>query len=466
MNEKSISVVDESKHPVHTVVFLAWPIFLEQLLVSLVQAVDTAMVGSLGKIATASVAINSSPNNLINGVLMAMGIGFTSLIARSIGANENERARRLIKQAVMVVFYIGIPLSVLYFFLAGDIPRWLGGEDEILTMARQYNKIIAVSLAFRGMTTMLTAIYRGYGDSRTPMVTNVLVNCLNVVGNYLCIYPTREITVFGEAFTMIGLGWGVAGAAFSTSVSNILGGLILLVLCFTKKSEMQISFTSGFKTDRQEMRNVFRISFPAMLERFAMQGSFIMMTYTVASLGTAAIAANNLSGTIESLSFMPGFAFGMAMTTLFGQALGARRPDLARLYVINTIKLGSMVMAFTSLFLFFGSGTVIRLFTPDADVIEMGSTLLKILAVIQIPQMITMVFSGSLRGAGDSKSSFIIVLISMWGVRVLGSIICVRVLHLGLFAVCVCTCVDNVVRCCLFYLRYRQGKWKTVNANT
>ena len=466
MSEKSISIVDESKRPMHTVVFLAWPIFLEQLLVSLVQAVDTAMVGSLGKVATASVAINSSPNNLINGVLMAMGIGFTSLIARSIGAGDNSRARSLIKQAIMVVFYIGLPLSVLYFIFAGDIPRWLGGEEEILLYAMQYNKIIAFSLVFRGMTTMLTAIYRGYGDSRTPMITNVLVNFLNVIGNYICIYPTREITFLGSTFSMFGFGWGVAGAAVSTSLSNTLGGLILLVLSFVRKGEMQIDLKSGFAPDAPELRNVFKISFPAMLERCAMQGSFIMMTYTVASLGTAAIAANNLSGTIESLSFMPGFAFGMSMTTLFGQALGAERPDLARLYVISTIKLGTVIMVFTSLFLFFGSGTVIKLFTPDAEVIEMGSTLLKILAVIQIPQMITMVFSGSLRGAGDSKSSFIIVLISMWGVRVLGSVLCVRVFHLGLSAVCVCTCVDNVVRCCLFYLRYRQGKWKTVNANT
>lgn len=95
-------------------------------------------------------------------------------------------------------------------------------------------------------------------------------------------------------------------------------------------------------------------------------------------------------------------------------------------------------------------------FTPDEEVIAMGSTLLKILAVIQVPQMIAMVYSGALKGAGDSKSCFIIALVSMWGIRLLGTVFCVRVLKLGLTSACVCMCADNVVRFLLFYLRYRQ----------
>lgn len=360
----------------------------------------------------------------------------------------------------MTVIIIGLPLSITCFALARKIPMWMGGEMEILDDAEMYNKIVACSLVFRSMTMMLTAIYRGYGDSKTPMSINVLVNILNVVGNYIMIYPTREISLMGQSFTMFGCGWGVAGAALSTTLSGILGGLMLLIICFARKSDMQISVRGGCMPKGAEVLEVFRISMPAMLERFIMGVAFIVVGHEVATLGTAAVAAQNLSGTAESLSFMPGFAFGAAITTLFGQSVGAGRADMAKCYVKETIKLGSAIMAAMTALMYIGSAHIMAVFTPDAEVIAMGSKLLKILAVIQIPQMIAMVYSGALKGAGDSQSPFLIALISMWGIRLLGTRICIHYLGLGLTSACVCMCADNALRCLLFHLRYRQGKWK------
>ena len=158
---------------------------------------------------------------------------------------------------------------------------------------------------------------------------------------------------------------------------------------------------------------------------------------------------------------MPAFAFGVATTTLFGQAIGARDSRKAHRLVIESIKVGTVIMAVMTVVLFVGSTRIMGFFTPDAEVIQKGSTLLKILAVIQIPQMIAVVYSGALKGAGDSKSSFLIALISMWGIRLCGTVFCVQVLDLGLYSACVCMCTDNVARCILFHLRYHQGKWKS-----
>ncbi|MBQ5805724.1 MAG: MATE family efflux transporter, partial [Lachnospiraceae bacterium] len=338
MKKKNFSIVDESRSPWMTILILAWPIFLEQVLTSLVQAVDTAMVGSMGAVATTSVSISQSPNMLVNGVVMALGVGFTSMIARSVGAGDMERSRTLVRQAIMMVFALGIPMSAMYFALARQIPVWMGGETEILDSAEAYNKIIAVSMCFRCLTMVLTAIYRGYGDSKTPMKINVMVNLANVVGNYLMIFPTREVTLFGTTFVMPGLGWGVAGAAASTSISTIVGALILLVMCFVRKSEMQISLKDSFAPDWKELKSAFRLSIPAMIQRAVMSSSHILVTSTVATLGTAAVAAQSLSATAESLSFMPGFAFGTACTTLYGQALGAKRPDMGHDFLVKTIK--------------------------------------------------------------------------------------------------------------------------------
>lgn len=459
MSKSPISVADRPDHLLSNILLLAWPIFLEQILTSLAQAVDTAMVGSLGANATASVSISQSPNMLINGIIMALGVGFTSMVARSVGAQQFERARLLVRQALLTVVAVGVPLSIICFLLARQIPIWMGAQPEILDSAQTYNRILALSLFFRGMTMVLTAIYRGFGDARTPMITNIMVNIANVIGNFLLIYPTREISLLGLPFTMPGAGMGIRGAAIATSLSATMGALALLSNCFLRKDELHLSLRDSFKPDKKELSAVVRLSLPAMLERFTMSGASIVVISTIATLGTAAVAANSLAGTAESLSFMPGFAFGTSVTTLVGQSLGAKRPELAEKYVSLTCRLGSVVMLFTSCVLFFGSRTIISLFTPNLQVISMGSTLLKILAIIQVPQVIAMVYSGALKGAGDTKSPFLIALISMWGVRILGVVVTVRFLHLGLNAVCVSMCCDNVVRCLLFRLKYKNTNW-------
>ena len=169
MNKSTISVVDRSDHLLPTILLLAWPIFLEQVLTSLAQSVDTAMVGSLGANATAAVAISQSPNMLINGIIMALGIGFTSMVARSVGAKEFERVRLLIRQSLLTIAAVGLPLSLLCFLLARQIPIWMGAAPDILDTAETYNRILALSLLFRSLLMVLTAIYRGFGTGYIPI---------------------------------------------------------------------------------------------------------------------------------------------------------------------------------------------------------------------------------------------------------------------------------------------------------
>lgn len=460
MSRRNISVLDESRSPWQIIILLAWPIFLEQVLSSLVHTVDTAMVGSMGAIATASVSINSSPNMLINGAIMSLGVGFTSMIARSVGAGDLERARKLIRQAILTVLSLSIPVAIVVFCLSRRIPVWMGGAPEILDWAETYNKIIVASLPFRCMTMILTSIFRGFGDSKTPMKINIMVNLSNVVGNFLLIFPTRQVSLLGLEFTMPGMGWGVAGAAASTSITATVGALCLLSTLFLRTGDMQISLRDSFRPDWGELRTVLKLGLPAMLQRIVMNSAAILVTSTVATLGTVAVASQSLAGTAESLSFMPGFAFSAACTTLYGQSLGAKRPDLAHDFLMKTIKLCILVMAATTCGLFFGAELIMGLLTPDPEVILHGSVLLRIVALIQIPQGVGLCISGGLQGGGDTRSPLLVAMASVWGVRIVGVLLCVHVFHLGLYAVCVSMCTDNVVRCILFLLRYRQQRHK------
>ncbi len=456
----TLDLLDERRKPLHTILMLVWPVVLEQLLVTLVQSVDTAMVGSLGASATASVSISMAPMFMINGIMMAFGTGFTVLIARAVGARDYDHARSLIRQSLTTILLMGIPIALICYGLSYYIPLWMGAEPDVLALATVYNKIMAIGVIFRGVTMTLTAVYRGYGDTKTPMFINMGVNLVNVIGNYLLIYQPHDVTLLGRTFHIWGAGWGVAGAAAVSIGSIVLGAVILLGLTIKRPSPMQISFHESFRLQRADVREVVRISTPAMFERFTMSGASIIISSTVASLGTVAIASNSIASTGESFCYMPAFAFGTAATTLMGQCLGAGRTDLAEKYIHECNKVGSTLMAVFCTILFIFSRQVVSLFTPDPQVIEIAGGLLKILAVIEIPYLIALVHSGALRAAGDTKSVFLITAVSMWGVRALGATICVRLLGMGIYSVCVCMCTENVVRMLLFARRYHQNKWK------
>ena len=130
MRQRMVSVTDPTSNPFSVIITLAWPIFLEQVLVSLVQSIDTAMVGSLGANATASVAISQNPINLINSVILALGVGFTTMIARAVGAGQYDYSKLLIRQSIVVVIALGIPLSALCFALSRQIPIWMGAAPR------------------------------------------------------------------------------------------------------------------------------------------------------------------------------------------------------------------------------------------------------------------------------------------------------------------------------------------------
>lgn len=461
MSGENASVADAGHSPSRTVIMLAWPVLLEQLMVSLVGYIDTAMVGSLGKNATAAVGISNPPMFLINGIIMALGIGFTAHIARAAGAQDTERAKRLMRQALLAVAAIGIPLSIAYFLLARQIPAWMQAGPEILDMAAAYNRIVAAALMFRTLTMILTALFRGCGDTRTPMYINIAINIINVAGNFLLIFPTRELSVLGLEITMPGAGWGVAGAAAATSGSGIVGALALLGVTFFKKGPMQLPIKGDYRPDWTVLRSVLRVSLPTALENITMSSASILTTRTIASLGTASVAAHQLALTGESISFMPAFAFGAAATTLAGQALGAAKPELAERYVKTTVKIAAAVMLICGLLLFIFSARVLRIFTPDEDVIAIGTNCLRLSALIQIPQAISAILAGGMRGAGDTKWPFIIISLSMWLIRMPVILVSIKLMSAGIIAVYIAMDIDICARCTGMFMRYRTGKWKT-----
>ena len=462
--KKTLNILDEKRSVPMTVILLAWPVFIEQVFTTLVGFADTAMVGALGKEATASISISNSPIFLLNGVIMALGIGLTTMVAHAVGANDHERVKKLMRHAFLAILYIGVPIAVTVAALSRMIPLWMGAGEDILDLATRYNLIVSAGRVFMLVSMVLNSAFRGYGDTKTPMILNIAMNVINVVGNYFLINPTRTVTVFGLSFTMPGAGWGVEGAAVATALGMTAAGVMALVVAFKKSNPYRISLKGkgAFLPDKEMTGQIFKISLPAILERVFMSSSGILVSSSLATLGTASIAANSLYSSAESLSFMPAFAFQTAVTTLVGQSLGAKKPKLAEKFLKWTLIMGTVVMALMSVLLYVFADPLIGVFTPDREVIGIAAQCLRIMAVIQIPQMIAWVYAGLLRGAGDTKVSFYITAATNWCIRAVCAVLLVRVFHKDLIAYCYVIDIEIMVRLALMYWRYKSGKWKTI----
>lgn len=464
MTKPMIDVLDESRSPSKTILILAWPAIIEQLLQTLVGYVDTAMVGSMGADATAAVAMTTSLTWLVNGLMNAAALGFSVQVARSIGSHSMRQARRIVKQALLVTLFGGLLFTVLVQLLAWPMPRLLGAEPWIAPHSTNYLRIISAAYLFNMMLVFCGSVIRGAGDTKSPMLINLFANVANIIGNFLLIFPSRDIQLFGRTWHVWGAGWGVEGAAVSTAFSAVLSGIFLFCLLFSKSSVLEMrlksTFTDFFKVDVTILRTAVSVGSPAALERVVMSSGQILLTRLITGLGVVPYAAYFLCNQAESISYLPGFGISIAATTLIGQSLGAGNKELARRYGSRCLVFAAGLMGAAGVLLFLFSRSLISIFTPDMEVIALGAIGLRIMAFSEPFFGLATAASGIFRGAGDARSAFLITFLGMWGVRLVLLYILCYPLGLGIFGAWYAMVADMVVRGALSYWIFRKNRWQ------
>ncbi len=440
-----------------SVMALAMPAIIEQIMITLVHYVDTAMVGSLGSAATASVGLTASSTWLINGFLNAASVGFSIQVAQYVGAGQNKEAQTVVGQALKFTVIFGLLLGFIAFLVSFPLPNLLGAAPEIQPAASAYFRIIACAVPFNCCVLMLSAIIRCSGDTKTPMVLNLSINLLNMIFNFLLIYPVRSVKVFGRYINMWGAGLGVAGAALGSLLALAIVSVVYLLVIFRKDSPVRLSKETDFRFTKQCLTTSFRIGLPVAFERTLMCSAQIMVTTIISGIGTAAIAAHHLAVTTEALSYLPAYGVGTAATTLIGQALGAGRKDIAKRFSTIVTYMGIIIMSFGGILLFAFAEPLISIFSTDPEVITLGRDVLRIVAFVEPFFAMSIVITGVLRGAGDTKGPFLISLITMWGVRI--SMAFLLAPRFGLRGVWVAMSLELVARGVLFIIRMYRGKW-------
>ena len=440
-----------------SVLALAWPTMLEQLIQTAVQYVDTAMVGSLGTAATAAVGSTVTVNWLVGSTVSAFGVGFLAMISQAFGAKDERRARAAAAQSVLAVLVLGTLFTALTLCLSPLVPVWMQVAAPLRETASRYFFVLYLPMLPRTALILFGTVLRAAGDTKTPMRIGLRLNLVNVAGNFLLIYAPRTVTLFGMSVRLWGAGWGVVGAAAGSAIAFLYGGLAITRALWKHQRVSPRGFS--LRPDSSVLRPCLRVAFPNMLQRFGTSLGYVAFAAMINALGETATAAHTIANTVESAFYIPGFGMMSAAATLTGNAIGAgdgeRRRATARLIFLCEITM--MLLSASLLFAF--APTMVRLFSRDAAVIALGSTVLRMVALSEPFYGVSIVTEGMLQGAGKTKAAFAFNLCGMWGVRIVGTFLCTRLLGFGLVAAWGCMIGHNLLLFVLFTAYYRRGNW-------
>jgi putative MATE family efflux protein len=412
----------------------------------LVMIVDTMLVGHLGTAELAAVSLTTQWVYMAITLFTTISTGATALIARSVGAKDLGTANRALRQALALALGIGLLASVLALALATPAVKLMGADADTLAHGVLFLRITALSFVLQSIMWVGNACLRGAGDTRTAMVVMGIVNVINILVAWVAINGPFGLPKLG-----------VAGSALGATVARGIGGLLVLGVLLRGRAGLKLSFR-GLAPDREIIRRLLNVGLPTGIERLIMRFGMMAFLRAISSIGTVAVAAHAVALRAESLSFMPGFGFGVAGTTLVGQGLGARDPDRAERSGYLTFRLAMWLMIVMGVVFVVLPRPLIALFTSDPAVINTAVVPLRVVGFVQPFMAAGMVFPGNLRGAGDTRYPMLVTSASVWAIRVplaylLGP-------TLGLTGAWLGMAIDNTVRGTLFYLRFRGGRWK------
>lgn len=437
------------------------PLIIEQLLGISVGMFDTIMISSLGESAVSGVSLVDMLNVLMINIFAALATGGAVICAYELGKikklmeqdtsvkNDFPGARSAAKQLLIVLLVASILVAGLALFFRVGLLRLCFGaiEDDVMANALTYFVISAISYPFIAIYNGLAALFRTMGNSKITMIASFFMNLLNICGNALFIY------VFN---------WGVAGAAWSTTISRFLGMLLLFVIISNKNHEIYINLREKFRLDFHVMKKILGIGIPGSLENSVFQLGRILVISMIAGFGTAQVAANAVANNLDSLGCIPGQALGLAVVTVVGQCIGAGDYDSARQYEQKLLKFAYISMAVVNILILVSLPLSLKLYNLTKETLELAAILVILhdgLAMIFWPT--AFVLPNALRAAQDVRFTMVVSIFSMIAFRIFFSwVIGVR-FGMGIIGVWIAMIIDWVFRGGLFIWRVRSGRWLT-----
>ncbi|MBC5635529.1 MULTISPECIES: MATE family efflux transporter [Ornithinibacillus] len=430
-----------------TLFAITWPIFIELLLHMLMGNADTLMLSQYSDNAVAAVGVG---NQILSVVIVMFGFvaqGAAVLIAQNIGAEKPKTAGQIALNALSMNLIFSLVLSIALFIWAEPILALMDLPHELMDEGLAYMQIVGGLIFVQALIMTTGAILRSYGYTKDTMVVTIIMNIINVIGNYFVIFGPFGFPILG-----------VEGVAYSTAISRFIG-FIALVILLVKRTRGDLNFANLFRYEKNHVKSLLKIGVPSAGEQLSYNASQMVITYFVAQLGTIAITTKVYTQNIMMFIFLFSVAIGQGTQILIGHMIGAGKIEDAYVRALKSLRISIFISLATAGVIYLVAKPFLGIFTDNGSIIEAGTVLLLMTVVLEPGRAFNLIMISSLRSAGDVKFPVYIGILVMWGISVTFAWFFGIFLGLGLIGIWIGFIADEWLRGVLMLRRWKQRNW-------
>lgn len=427
---------------------LIWPLVIEQILTMIVGMADTMMISYAGEAAVSGVGLVDMINNLIITILAAVATGGAVIVCQYIGSQKHKDANFAASQLITITSIVSTIIMVFCLVFHQRLLSLFFGsiEANVMNACIIYFLITALSFPFLGIYNSAAALFRSFEKTKITMYMALLMNIINVVGNYIGVFILKA---------------GVAGVAVPTLISRVVVAIIMIALAFDKRNPIYIKLTEIFTLKITMIKKILQIAIPNGIENGLFTLGRVLVTSIVSMFGTSQIAANSVAGSIDQIAIVVVNAINLGIVTIVGQCVGANDYNQATHYIKKLMKISYLVTALIGAVVIVLLPVLLDLYSLSSDARNYTYILVimhNIMAFALHPT--SFVLPNGLRAAGDVKYSMVVGIVSMILFRLGFAYIFGIIFNLGIIGVWIAMGADWTGRSVLFMIRFISGKWK------
>lgn len=435
----------------HVIAF-SLPMLIGNLLQALYNTVDSIWVGNfLGPAALGAVSVSFPIIFVLISLIFGITMATTVLVAQYMGAKQIDMVKKTINNTFLILSISAIVVSIAGIVFNRSILRLINTPDDILNMASSYLNIFLVGLIFMFGYNTISAILRGLGDSKTPLIFLAVATVINIILDPLLI---------------LGIGpfprMGIAGAALATTIAQGVS-FITAVIYLNRKDHLLTFNLKYFRFDKELTMKTVKIGIPAGIQMSVVSVGMLVVSAIINAFGTQIVASFGMASRLDQFSMMPSQSIAMATSAIAGQNIGAGKEENVKETVKWSTILAVSIAAVITLVAQFTPKTLLGLFTSDRALLELGARNLRILSLGYIPSAIMFITNGLLRGAGDTLPTMIFSITSLWVIRVPLAKVLSGISSLGADGIWIAIVTSAVISMLLSRIYYATGKWKEKN---
>lgn len=401
------------------------------------------MVGYIGVASLAAVGLSMQFMMVVNVIITLFVVGSNALVSRFVGEKRTLRASALGYSLSILLIISSFIVTIVCYLFAVDFYNWMGASSDVVLEGGKYFKIVSLAMVFIFLDTYFYSLLSASGDASSPLKIKLFSALLNAFLNYIFIFGHFGFSAYG-----------IEGAAMATVISYIVAtfGYILIF----KQSSSKIKYVPIFRME--DIRRAMRVGWSGALDRAISSASFLIFVSIIATYGTFELAGYQVGLRVEGIAFMPGFGFAIAASALVGQSLGAK--DMHKAFKLGVIssRVAYIFMGSVGLIMILFAEFLVSFFTQDEFTIAIASYYLIFVGLAQIPLAIMFVYSAALRGAGATKTTLKINLISLWVFRVIPSFLAYK-FGFSIVAIFIIMNIETLIKAIIYIYIYNKKVW-------